>query len=281
MKGLIASGKSTKSKEIIESSGNTVRINKDLIRTMLHFDKFTHNNEDLTRKTSLKLTDMFLEMDVNVIIDDTNLKQKTVDSYIQIAGRHKAKIEYITMDTPIVDCIYRDSLRANPLGKDVIMNMAIENGLQTFDKKSVILCDLDGTLCDIEHRLHFVKGETKDWKSFFNGIPEDKPRQDVVDRVISEYNKGKEIIFVSARPDTYKKETMDWLTKHNLSFCITLIMRGGTDRRPDTEVKKDILNRYFKDKSVIDYVIDDRPSVIRMWKEEGLDVVDVGSGVEF
>jgi tRNA uridine 5-carbamoylmethylation protein Kti12 len=50
MKGLPACGKSTKAEEIIRNAGNTVRINKDLLRTMLHFDKFTHVNEEHTRR---------------------------------------------------------------------------------------------------------------------------------------------------------------------------------------------------------------------------------------
>ena len=58
-------------------------------------------------------------------------------------------------------------------------------------------------------------------------------------------------------------------------------MRRGTDKRPDTEVKKQILDTYFPDKSVIHTVIDDRPSVIRMWREQGLKVIDVGEGIEF
>lgn len=48
MRGLPASGKSTKAKELL-SVGNTVRINKDLLRTMLHFDTFTGRNEGMTR----------------------------------------------------------------------------------------------------------------------------------------------------------------------------------------------------------------------------------------
>lgn len=57
-------------------------------------------------------------------------------------------------------------------------------------------------------------------------------------------------------------------------------MRRAKDSRPDTEVKQDILDQYFK-KELIDVVIDDRPSVIRMWRSNGLEVLDVGKGEEF
>jgi hypothetical protein len=46
-------------------------------------------------------------------------------------------------------------------------------------------------------------------------------------------------------------------------------------------VKNQMLDTYFPDKNVIRAVIDDRPSVIRMWRENGLDVIDVGKGIEF
>jgi hypothetical protein len=51
------------------------------------------------------------------------------------------------------------------------------------------------------------------------------------------------------------------------------------DKREDTEVKQAMLDRYFSDRSKIALVIDDRPSVMRMWRENGLNVVDVGNWV--
>ena len=47
-----------------------------------------------------------------------------------------------------------------------------------------------------------------------------------------------------------------------------VFMRSSGDKRPDTQVKADILKFIPKDKVVL--VIDDRPSVCRMWRENGL-----------
>jgi len=33
-----------------------------------------------------------------------------------------------------------------------------------------VIFDLDGTLCDITHRLHFIEGDNKDWDGFYRGI---------------------------------------------------------------------------------------------------------------
>jgi hypothetical protein len=58
-------------------------------------------------------------------------------------------------------------------------------------------------------------------------------------------------------------------------------MRRADDKREDTEVKAQMLDIYFPDKTKIVQVIDDRPSVIRMWQERDLPVLDVGKGIEF
>jgi hypothetical protein len=57
-------------------------------------------------------------------------------------------------------------------------------------------------------------------------------------------------------------------------------MRRKGDKRQDTDVKSDIYNRYLKQYDIV-RVFDDRPSVIRMWREKGLEVEDVGNGEEF
>ena len=47
-------------------------------------------------------------------------------------------------------------------------------------------------------------------------------------------------------------------------------MRAGQDRREDSIIKKEILDKMPKAK--IELVLDDRPRVIRMWRDNGLEV---------
>lgn len=283
MKGLPASGKSTKAKELLEQ-GNTVRINKDLLRTMLHFDKFNGRNEGHTKDAARKLADWFLVNGVNVIIDDTNLNPGVVQSWKDLAKIHNAKIEYQDMtEVSVEECIARDSKRDKKVGRPVIVNMALQYGLYPKPEKGYVICDIDGTLADIRHRLHFVKvpeGEKKDWKGFFDAMVDDTPRYDVMGILTGYLNNGYKVVFMSGRPDNYKQQTVQFI-ENTIPEYVTLIMRNAGDKRPDTEVKKDLLDRYFPDKSIVKAVIDDRPSVIRMWQENGLEVIDVGNGVEF
>jgi predicted kinase len=281
MRGLPASGKSTRAKEIIASTGNTVRINKDLLRTMLHFDKFTGQNEQKTKTAARALAIEYLVTGINVIIDDTNLNPNTFEYWKKIAKMTKSKVEVIEMDTPLNECLYRDMHREKQVGNTVIKNMALANGMVPAPEKGWILCDIDGTVADLTHRRHFVEQEKKDWKGFFEAMSGDTVILSTTKILIDFYNEGYGIIYVSARPEDYREQTLNWLEANCLNFPFTILMRSSGDKRPDVEVKRDILHRYFPDKSVIKKVIDDRPSVIRMWKEEGLDVIDVGKGIEF
>ena len=59
-------------------------------------------------------------------------------------------------------------------------------------------------------------------------------------------------------------------------------MRAEKDYRKDTIVKREMYEQMLVDGYDPKLVFDDRPSVLRMWREiEGLQVVDVGHGVEF
>ena len=286
MRGLPASGKSTLAQEIVAKEGNTVRINKDLLRMMLHFDKFTGKNEGQTRDAARALARTFLTQPnggANVIIDDTNLNPGTMQSWKDLAKEVGAKIQHVEVDTPMEVCLERDRARERRVGDHTIVGMALQYGLYPKPQKGIVLCDLDGTLCDIRHRLHHVKGETKDWKAFFAGIPEDALNDNVHDMVLDYHSKGYPIIFLSARPDKYRKETEEWIRAafDGIQIHEAVLMRPSNDTRPDTEVKKGMYEKYFKDKYPIQLVIDDRPSVIRMWREQGLNVVDVGEGVDF
>ena len=281
LSGLPASGKSTRAQEIV-SNGNWIRVNRDLLRKMLHCGKWSGINEGITVDVEKSIAFLLLKDNKNIVVDDTNLNPKNKEMWKEVAKLSGATFEHEHIDAIIEDCIQRDGDREESVGEHVIVQMAMQYGMYPKPAKPFVLCDLDGTLCDIEHRLHFVKDvEKKDWKNFFMNIPMDKIRVDTLELLNKYSQEGHEIIFVSARPDTYRYDTERWLDLHCPVAYSTVIMRRGGDSRPDTDVKKQIFDTYFKDKYPIETVIDDRPSVIRMWREQGLNVIDVGKGVEF
>lgn len=288
MHGIPAAGKSERAKEIMKEQGGTVRINKDLLRTMLHFDKFNGKNERITSDVAYKLAEFLIGKNLNVIIDDTNLNPTVHQSWKDLGHMLGAKVHTEDIDTPIGECLVRDGNREKSVGSHVIIKMALQ--YKEFMKgQKVVLCDLDGTLCDVEHRRHFLTDDPnrKDWKSFFEGLPQDTLREDVAEKVMTAMSENKaHLILVSARPEEYREATMNWLAEQGQKYqgkfpsFVTLIMRADNDSREDSIIKKEIYDKYLKDLDIVK-IFDDRPRVIRMWESLGLPVEDVGNGEEF
>lgn len=143
--------------------------------------------------------------------------------------------------------------------------------------KNKIICDIDGTVADLMHRLHYIKNGNHDWASFHASVDKDSPRDDVI-RLVQLLAANYELYFVSGRNESSREKTEHWLAQHGLwADAKALYMRPENDHRDDRIIKKEILDAHFN-KDEIFMVIDDRPKVIEMWKQEGLNVLDVGPG---
>jgi uncharacterized HAD superfamily protein len=140
--------------------------------------------------------------------------------------------------------------------------------------KPVVIVDLDGTIADVRHRLHFVQGPGKKrWKRFFQAQENDVPVAPVLARV-RELCQKHEIVIVTARPDICREGTERWLERHSIPYSRMFMRRDG-DHRPDYEVKKEILDRIGRDR--VRLVLEDRPLVCRMYREAGLNVIEIES----
>lgn len=147
------------------------------------------------------------------------------------------------------------------------------------NKIDAVIFDIDGTLANIEHRLHFVHGGKKNWGAFFRAMNDDTLRHDVY-AMYQTYAQQYEIIVVSGRPDNYQRCTTEWLARNNILYK-DLYMRRAGDYRSDTIVKEEIYKTSIEPYFNVHTVVDDRPSVIRMWRSLGLHVIDVGNGLDF
>lgn len=132
----------------------------------------------------------------------------------------------------------------------------------------IIIIDLDGTMCNISHRVHHVEGMTPDWDAFFADIDKDPPH-DWCKKLCNTYEFNcYDIYLVSGRPSRYREVTEKWLEKHDIHYTC-LFMRLEGDRRADDIVKREILHSSIP-KERVEFVVDDRESVVKMWREEGL-----------
>jgi hypothetical protein len=60
-----------------------------------------------------------------------------------------------------------------------------------------------------------------------------------------------------------------------------LFMRPQGDSRPDTVVKRELFEKYVEPNWHISFVIDDRKSVVQMWRDLGLYVFNCGLDIDF
>lgn len=137
------------------------------------------------------------------------------------------------------------------------------------NKTEAIIVDLDGTLTDCSHRVHFVEKDKKDWKSFYDGMGEDQINT-WCQRIIESFSRENvSIILITGRPSSYRDLTMEWLSRHNIKFN-HLYMRDAKDFRSDALIKKEFYEEDVKEHYNILFVLDDRKSVVSMWRDLGL-----------
>ncbi len=148
----------------------------------------------------------------------------------------------------------------------------------------LIVSDIDGTLADIKHRLHHVTQGKKNWPAFFEGIPQDKPTALglLLDAAMAAASRPT-LVLVTGRSEQHREATYDWLDaylKNVYNYCSTLYMRRDKDFRPDHIVKEEILRQIEAAYGRPDLVLDDRPSVVLMWRKHGLPVAHHLAGEE-
>lgn len=144
-------------------------------------------------------------------------------------------------------------------------------------QRKTYIVDVDGTLADLTHRLHFIQGPTKEWDKFFDACVDDAPIRDVIDvvRTLGLCQLGSdplpEIIYLTGRPERVRRETQIWMSQYFLPTG-RLIMRRDGDHRPDTQAKRELMEDILAEGGRIAGVFEDRVSVVKLWREMGLTV---------
>lgn len=145
--------------------------------------------------------------------------------------------------------------------------------------KNIIVCDLDGTLANCEHRVHHVQGKPKNWDAFYAGVKDDTINPAVyavLDRFTAYGNPRLGVIFCSGRPERCRADTVEWLLQQHI-YDYELLMRKDGDFRADYIVKQEILDNHI-DKDRVLFVLDDRQQVVDMWRRNGLQCFQVAEG---
>jgi phosphoglycolate phosphatase-like HAD superfamily hydrolase len=133
--------------------------------------------------------------------------------------------------------------------------------------REIVVFDIDGTLADVSARLHHIRQKPRNWKAFFAGMSEDKEVHAIVRLCNLVYDAGVRVVLCSGRPEEYRRQTVDWLARVGVRYDELRLRRKG-DRRSDTIAKREMLEGL--DLADILFVVEDRSSVVEMWREQGL-----------
>ena len=136
----------------------------------------------------------------------------------------------------------------------------------------IVLCDIDGTIANNDHRQHFLEGK-KDWEGFFSELINDEPIFPIINKVIEQYNAGKEIVFLTGRPERYRNVTTEWLKRY-FDFEIKLLMRKNKDHKNKLIIKREIFELNFNVKDIF-LIFENDKELIAMWEDIGANIFDV------
>jgi phosphoglycolate phosphatase-like HAD superfamily hydrolase len=151
--------------------------------------------------------------------------------------------------------------------------------VDTPNRPPAIICDVDGTLCDVRAIRHHVERPETAQRfranySLFHSLSEDCPAfPSVLHLVIELERAGYAIVVVTAREARWAELTERWLDRQ-LVPRVELITRGALDYRSDALVKAEIcaeiLNRYSPR-----LAIDDRDDILAVWAAASIPTVKV------
>ena len=150
----------------------------------------------------------------------------------------------------------------------------------------IIIFDLDGTLADCSHRLHYIVPPVndngghvfkKDWRSYFAECENDAPILHTIELLKLLYDTY-DIWIVSGRSDECEKQTRSWLHFHLKNSFDKLIMRKAGDFTDDDKLKVSWLDDGTIPIDRVFCVFDDRTRVVNSWRSRGIPCFQVAEG---
>lgn len=147
--------------------------------------------------------------------------------------------------------------------------------------KRAYVFDIDGTLSDPKHRLHYIEDKPADWPGFFGACRLDAPIPHMIE-LADRLGSHEDLIFITGRSDDVRDETLDWLKEQLPEFAWherdDLYMRKAGDYRADTVVKSELMDQVIAAGWMPIMVFEDRASVVTMWRERGIPCCQVAPG---
>lgn len=298
--GIQGSGKSTYAKEFIKNNPMYIRTNRDDIRSMIGQD-YNKSTENLVFNIQLNLIEEAYKKGYNVVLDNTNFNPDVFKKIDLLNRKYNAEVEFKLFNTPLDECLLRNSNRENPVPNDVIINyhnkyiknktsddiiqsiqsktplyqtvipskVLPNNRYKVNEFKNCIIVDIDGTIAEADNRNIYD----------LSRVHTDSPRTEIIKiiRGYIDYYDDINVLVVSGRDGKSLTETSEWLNTH-FPFWNMLYMRGEGDNRCDSIVKEEIYLNHININYNVLAVFDDRKRVVDMWRKHKLNVLQVAEG---
>lgn len=317
--GISASGKTTWAKEYLKNNQNSVIVSRDILR-----EKYFPNNgikrilsfqlEERITSIERKLVLKNALLNKDIIIDDTNLRQKYLKEWISIFEKEKLDWKIEIFDVSLEEAIKRNSTREEKVDEYVLRNqyrIFSSNKKDILNMKNNIFTnphpnDMKVEIPKIDKPvLDIVPYNRENLKKLplavivdidgtialtgnrdiydYSKVDVDIPRMDVVKVIKSLEEQNIKIIIFSGRKLQAKDKTIQWL-KDNLIPFNEIYLRNNEESNNNCS---DIVAKYrmfneVRDKYDFIGAFDDRPKVTRLYQELGLTTFFVGEyGKEF
>jgi hypothetical protein len=143
--------------------------------------------------------------------------------------------------------------------------------------KNIVVVDIDGTISKVGDRLKYLQQNPTNWDSFYESCFEDDPIIEIVE-LVKHLEKKYQILYCTGRRESVRKITVNWIDNFIGSNYIAILMRPNGDKRHDTEVKPEMLNKFGIELDNVAFVLEDRNSMVNKWRELGLKCLQVADG---
>jgi predicted kinase len=293
-RGLPGSGKTTWAEQWVQEAPATRRrVNRDSLRRMIHVNaqSATQDTETAITKTAADLVRAFLRSGLDVVVDDTNLRQRTARNWATLASITGAELVVKDFtDVPLETCAARNEARTGdariPAGVIETMHAKyIANGPlphPTADAASTtewepyehadglpwaVIVDIDGTISKCGNR------------DIYDGSKAhlDTPHLDVINIIDAyRFEHGYEAIVMTGRSEEHREVTEGWIRDYFGNSPVH--MRPAGDKRRDDIVKHELFNNHIRGKYNIAAAFDDRDQVVALWRAMGIRCYQVAEG---
>ena len=288
MRGVPGSGKSTKARSLAPAENIFSTDEYWMVNGEYKFD--ASRLGEAHRWNESRANDAMNKGVIPIVIDNTNIKIKAFQSYIDMASKHGYDVKIEMPDTPWWIDIYPKikSKKFTDVDVSIFVNKTV-HGVPHASVKTMMIgweeytvqvtpknITGDSLIFDIDGTLALMTGRSP---YDLSRVHEDALCIPVYNVLRAFENMGYKILIVSGREGTVecRQKTEEWLKANNVPHD-ALWMRNAGDMRNDAIVKNEIYDNHIKGRYVVEFVMDDRNRVCDLWRSIGLKCFQVAPG---